>query len=531
MDVKNLWCQFPYLRIRDGLLIRRHKNQGPLDDWQVVAPQTIRTKVFQACHHHKLAAHQGIVRTLGLLKRRFYWPNMHKDVEAWCQRCTVCGKCKAAVRGHGQLQQPTYGAFNERVSIDLMGPFKKTQNDNDYIVVMQDHFTKWVDGQAVCGKEALTVADAVVQEWVLKHGAPMTLHSDRGREFTAALHQGVCDLLRIAKTYSTAYRPQSNGMVEGCNRTLLAMLREVVSERQDDWDDHLPTVLSAYRATPHSSTGLSPHQMVYGIEMNLPVDLVFGEMGRERPAVHCPCEYVEWLRGSHRDAHALARANLKKAAKRQKRGYGESNRPVSFQRGDWVWRMYPPVSGGKLRYRNRGPWLVLTKVGPVTYKIQRHAEADPEIVHVDKLMPYQADFGEELQRWLQDTETTGHRVIGTQTCDPVPPAAEAEPVPSPVNEDEAGFSGSDSEGVVDTELEDDNIPAPATPPRRGLRPRRVPDRYAPINRIAYTGRCPYAVAHSSCQMSLPDTPMMMDPDWETESEESLIDSPGVSEYS
>ncbi len=414
------------------------------------------------------------------------------------------------MHGHGQLQQPTYGAFNERVSVDLMGPFRKTQNDNDYIVVMQDHFIKWVEGRAVCGKEALTVADAVIQEWVLKHGAPMTLHSDQGQEFTAALHQGV----------------------ERCNRTLLAMLRAIVSERQDDWDDHLPTVLSVYRATPHSSTGLSPHRMVYGIEINLPVDLVFGEMGQERPAVHCLCEYVEWLRSSLRDTHTLARANLKKAAKRQKRGYGESNRPVNFQHGDWVWRTYPPVSGGKLYYRNRGPWLVLAKTGPVTYKIQRHAEADPEIVHVDKLMPYQADFGEELQSWLQDTETPGHRVIGTQACaiklDPMPPAAEAEPVPGPVNEDEASFSGSDSEGFADTELEDNDLSTPATSPQRGQRPHQVPDRYAPISRVACIGQCPYAVTPSSCQMSLPDTPMMMDPDWETEPEASLINSPGVS---
>ena len=163
---------------------------------------------------------------------------MQKDVESWCQRCAVCGKCKAAVRGHGQLQQPTYGAFNERVSVDLMGPFKRTPDGNEYIAIMQDHFTKWVEGRAICGKEALTVADAVVQEWILKHGAPISLHSDRGKEFTAALHQEVCDLLRIAKTYSTAYRPQANGMVERCNRSLLAMLQAVVSEQQADWDDH-----------------------------------------------------------------------------------------------------------------------------------------------------------------------------------------------------------------------------------------------------------------------------------------------------
>ncbi len=49
-------------------------------------------------------------------------------------------------------------------------------------------------------------------------------------------------------------------------------------------------------------------------------------------------EYVEWLRGSIRDAHAIARANLKKAAKRQKKGSGEASRSAVFRRGDWVWR-------------------------------------------------------------------------------------------------------------------------------------------------------------------------------------------------
>ena len=53
-------------------------------------------------------------------------------------------------------------------------------------------------------------------------------------------------------------------MVECCNRMLLAMLRAVVSEQQNDWDDHLPAVLSAYRSTTHGSTGLSPYCMVYG---------------------------------------------------------------------------------------------------------------------------------------------------------------------------------------------------------------------------------------------------------------------------
>ncbi len=94
--------------------------------------------------------------------------------------------------------------------------------------------------------------------------------------------------------------------------------------------------------------------MLYGVEMTMTLDLVIGDVGRERPDVHCPTEYVEWLRGLIRDAHAIVRANLKKAAKHQKKGYGETSRSAVFQRGDWVWRVYPPppVNGGKLRYKN-----------------------------------------------------------------------------------------------------------------------------------------------------------------------------------
>ncbi len=77
---------------------------------------------------------------------------------------------------------------------------------------------------------------------------------------------------------------------------LLAMLRAVVSEQQDDWDDRLPSVLSAYRSTPHSSTGLSSYRMVYGVEMTMPVNLVIGEVGQGWPNVHCPvCGMAERL--------------------------------------------------------------------------------------------------------------------------------------------------------------------------------------------------------------------------------------------
>ncbi len=83
-EIKTLWSQYFSLKIRDGVLLRRHKNQGPFDEWQVVAAQAIRSRIFQVCHYHKLAAHQGVVRTQALIKRQFYWSSMQKDIESWC---------------------------------------------------------------------------------------------------------------------------------------------------------------------------------------------------------------------------------------------------------------------------------------------------------------------------------------------------------------------------------------------------------------------------------------------------------------
>ncbi len=66
-----------------------------------------------------------------------------------------------------------------------------------------------------------------------------------------------------------------------------------MSEQQNDWDDHLPATLCAYRSTPHASTGISPPKMVYWIEMTLLLDLMLGDAGPEQAAKECPYEYVE----------------------------------------------------------------------------------------------------------------------------------------------------------------------------------------------------------------------------------------------
>ncbi len=258
------------------------------------------------------------------------------------------------------------------------------------------------------------------------------------------------------------------------------MLRTVVSEQQNDWDDHLPAALCAYRSTPHANTGVSPNKMVYGVEMTLPMDLMLGDTGPEQPEQECPYEYVEWIKDSLCRAHSRARKTLKTSAKRQRRGYGEPNRIVRFQRGEWVWRAYPR-QGGKLRYTNRGPWLVLAKTGPGTYKIQRHLQADPDIVHMDKLMPYYPDSGERLSSWIETDSPVQYRDQEIQTSRPVlqdrelnivditPPVHDpvniSPPVPDPIPTAEVPEPGTDTPGTTEepVEMEESFTTSPAQP--------------------------------------------------------------------
>ena len=93
--------------------------------------------------------------------------------------------------------------------------------------------------------EAVTVADLLVKEFICRYGIPRQIHSDQGRQFESEVFQQMCLLFDIDKTRSTAYHPQSNGLVERFNRTLLNMLTKFVSS---DWGQKLHFLMLAYRS-------------------------------------------------------------------------------------------------------------------------------------------------------------------------------------------------------------------------------------------------------------------------------------------
>ncbi|UYV61724.1 hypothetical protein LAZ67_1006165, partial [Cordylochernes scorpioides] len=196
------------------------------------------------------------------LEKDFFWPESRADVEIWCRNCTQCSSRKGpTTRSKGKLKIYNVGAPFERVAIDVVGSFPKSDLGNKYILVIMDYFTKWPVAVPIPDQEASTLSEALLKDWVCIFGVPKILHSHQGRNFESNIFQELCRRLGIEKTRTTPLHPQSYGMVERFNRTLTQHLTMFVDKNQREWDQHHPMLLMAHRSAEHESTGYCPARM------------------------------------------------------------------------------------------------------------------------------------------------------------------------------------------------------------------------------------------------------------------------------
>ena len=169
----------------------------------------------------------------------------------------------------------TAGYPMQIVAADLLGPLPESESGNSYILVVADYFTRWIEAFALPNQEAATVANKLVGEVFLRFLVPEQLHTDQGWQFESQLMQEVCKLLKIHKTRTTPYHPQSDRLVERFNRTLLSMLSTCTHDSPFDWEHHLRKVCMAYNSSVQSSTGYSPFYLMFGHQAQLPVDIIY----------------------------------------------------------------------------------------------------------------------------------------------------------------------------------------------------------------------------------------------------------------
>ena len=223
---------------------------------QIVVPKALHGEVLYGLHEGALGGHFGIDKTLARLKERFYWPGHHNDAHDWCNNCASCSSRKSpAPKARAPLKSVETGYPLQLVAMDIVCPFLESPAGNTHIVVVADYFTRWTEVYAIPNHEATTVAKKLTDEFFFCFSPPEQLHSDQGRNFESDVVSEVCKVLGVVKTQTTPYHPQSDGLVERFNRTLLDILSTVAGERPFDWESHLCHLCLAYNTSVHPMTG------------------------------------------------------------------------------------------------------------------------------------------------------------------------------------------------------------------------------------------------------------------------------------
>ena len=338
--IRTYWFNFEQLELINHILYRKI-DKGGQTSHRLVAPQTIRGQIFDFLHAKCTGGHLGISRTSASAPKRFWWPGMKKDVMLWCRQCNRC-QLRNLHPGprRSQLHQESVGQPMECISFDILSFPDMTTEGNTCVLVICHYFTKWVEAFALVDHRASTVADVLVTKVFLRFGVPRYIHSDQAPEFMSELKTELCQLLEVQHTRTCPYHPQSDGLVERFNRTLINMLSKFCCERKDDWDQHLPLLLCAYRATVNESTGCSPNLLMLGRETTMPIDLMYPSP--QYSPYRCHVEYIAWVKSALEDNFERARQQLGVVAERQKRNYDVRTKDRHFQVGDFVLWFYPP---------------------------------------------------------------------------------------------------------------------------------------------------------------------------------------------
>lgn len=394
----------PHFYIHKGILVCKNLNNGRHNGPRLVVPKSLVHLVLQYCHDNNAVAHSGLSRTLHRVKQNFFWIGMYKMSKQYVGSCHSCvqrrGFCKPAKAPLQKIPVPSRPF--EKCSIDAVGPLVTSRHGNKWILVICDYFTRYPEAYPVSDIQSNTVARVLI-DFISRHGLMQVLYSDRGSNFLSQAMTQVYNILGIDKQHTVSYNPGGNGMLERLNKTLIDTLSHLVSETQDDWCEHIPLALMAFRTAFHRTIQETPAFLLYGRDIAMPYDLIFSSKFR---TYNDTPTYAQNLVSRLQTTFEIVKKNLEKAADTQVEQSLEKHSYRKIDVGDTVYLHTPKIkihTSKKLSKQNQGPYRVMRKSSPVLFEIVLIADPTKiQKVHMNRLIkvemrqpfPYQNDNNE-----------------------------------------------------------------------------------------------------------------------------------------
>ena len=220
---------------------------------RIVIPQLLQPKVIDIAHE----GHQGLIKTKKLLREKVWFPNIDRMVEAKISACLACAatsseKAQEPLRMTELPESPW-----AEVSVDFQGPYPS----GDYLLVVIDDYSRYPEVEIVSSTSAKSTLPKLHAVFA-RHGVPSVVKTDNGPPFNSTDFSNFAKYLGFTHRKVTPLWPQANGGVERFMRTLKKVIQTAHIEGKS-WKQELFRALLNYRATPHSTTGISPAEALF----------------------------------------------------------------------------------------------------------------------------------------------------------------------------------------------------------------------------------------------------------------------------
>ena len=257
---------------------------------RVVIPQQGQTLLLKLLHQ----SHPGMTRMKGLARSYVWWPHMDRDVEREVQQCEACQQNSkspptAPLHPWEWPEKPW-----TRLHVDYAGPFLGKM----FLVVVDSH-SKWMDIYPVTTANSQVTIEKLRQSFS-NQGLPQMLVSDNAACFTSAEFADFMCKNGINHVTSAPFHPSSNGLAERAVQTFKEGMKRMQGGKES-LETKVSRFLFSYRITPHSTTGLSPAEMLNSRRPRSAFDLL-------RPDLRAKVERKQWTQKRNHDTQQKQRS-------------------------------------------------------------------------------------------------------------------------------------------------------------------------------------------------------------------------------
>ncbi len=353
---------------------------------RLFVPEGLRSSVIQWGHCSNVACHPGVSRTKFLVKQRFWWPLMARDVHNFVLACSICATGKSSNRPPDGLLQPLPVPSRpwSHIALDFVTALPPSQGHTVVLTVV-DRFSKAAHFIPLPKLPSAKETALIVVNHVFRlHGLPMDVISDRGPQFVSRFWREFCRLLGATVSLSSGFHPQSNGQTERANQDLERTLRCVVSKNPSSWSQQLSMVEYAHNTLPVSSTGLSPFECSIGYQPPIFPSL---ESEVAVPSAHA------FIQRCHRTWTRARETLLQVGSRTKAKADRHRSRPPVYVAGQKVWLSTKNIPlrsvSNKLAPKFIGPFTVTKIISPVAVRLNlppAYRRIHP-VFHVSKIKP------------------------------------------------------------------------------------------------------------------------------------------------